>query len=62
MAELEKKIQSYRDVLADPGLYGRDAAKFEKTTQLLEAAERDLTQLEEEWLELEMKKELLENQ
>ncbi|MFT8346188.1 ABC-F family ATP-binding cassette domain-containing protein [Gluconobacter oxydans] len=62
MAELEKKIQSYRDVLADPGLYGRDAAKFEKTTQLLEAAERDLTQSEEEWLELEMKKELLENQ
>ncbi|MFT8490450.1 MAG: ATP-binding cassette domain-containing protein [Gluconobacter oxydans] len=62
MAELEKKIQSYRDVLADPGLYGRDAAKFEKTTQLLEAAERDLTQSEEEWLDLEMKKELLENQ
>ncbi|KXV11357.1 ABC-F family ATP-binding cassette domain-containing protein [Gluconobacter oxydans] len=62
MAELEKKIQSYRDVLADPGLYGRDAARFEKTTQLLEAAERDLIQSEEEWLELEMKKELLENQ
>ncbi|MBS1096240.1 ATP-binding cassette domain-containing protein [Gluconobacter sphaericus] len=62
MAELEKKIQSYRDVLADPGLYGRDAAKFEKTTQFLEAAERDLVQSEEQWLELEMKKELLENQ
>ncbi|MFT8979202.1 ABC-F family ATP-binding cassette domain-containing protein [Gluconobacter oxydans] len=62
MAELEKKIQSYRDVLADPGLYGRDAARFEKTTRLLEAAERDLTQSEEEWLELEMKKELLGNQ
>ncbi|WP_215745633.1 ABC-F family ATP-binding cassette domain-containing protein [Gluconobacter sp. P1C6_b] len=62
MADLEKKIQSYRDVLADPGLYGRDPARFEKTTQLLEAAERDLTQSEEQWLELEMKKELLENQ
>ena len=62
MADLEKKIQSYRDVLADPGLYGRDPAGFEKTTQLLEAAERDLTQSEEQWLELEMKKELLENQ
>lgn len=62
MAELEKKIQSYRDVLADPGLYGRDAVRFEKTTQLLETAERDLTQSEEQWLELEMKKELLENQ
>ncbi|QQX91060.1 ATP-binding cassette domain-containing protein [Gluconobacter sphaericus] len=62
MAELEKKIQSYRDVLADPGLYGRDVARFEKTTQLLEAAERDLAQSEEQWLELEMKKELLENQ
>ncbi|KXU99368.1 elongation factor 3 [Gluconobacter potus] len=62
MADLEKKIQSYRDVLADPGLYGRDAVRFEKTTQLLETAERDLTHSEEQWLELEMKKELLENQ
>lgn len=62
MADLEKKIQTYRDVLADPGLYSRDAAKFEKTTRLLESAERDLTQSEEEWLELEMKKEILENQ
>lgn len=62
MAELEKKIQTYREVLADPGLYSRDAAKFQKTTQLLEAAERDLTRSEEEWLELEMKKEILENQ
>ncbi|WP_225197993.1 ABC-F family ATP-binding cassette domain-containing protein [Gluconobacter oxydans] len=62
MADLEKKIQSYRDVLADPGLYGRDPARFEKTTQLLEAAQQDLTQSEEQWLELEMKKELLENQ
>ncbi|WP_408873306.1 ABC-F family ATP-binding cassette domain-containing protein [Gluconobacter roseus] len=62
MAELEKKIQAYRDVLADPGLYSRDAAKFQKTTQLLEVAEQDLTRSEEEWLELEMKKEILENQ
>ncbi|MBF0892254.1 ATP-binding cassette domain-containing protein [Gluconobacter sp. LMG 1744] len=62
MADLEKKIQAYRDILADPELYSRDYAKFEKTTQLLEISERELTLSEEEWLELEMKKELLENQ
>lgn len=62
MSELEAMIQSLRDVLADPQLYTRDPEKFSQTSEKLDQAERDLTSCEEEWIELEMKKENIENQ
>ncbi|GBR71062.1 ABC-F family ATP-binding cassette domain-containing protein [Gluconobacter kanchanaburiensis] len=62
MAELEKAIQAHRDTLSDPELYSRDAPRFTRITSLLQSAEQELAQCEEEWLELEMKKEIIENQ
>ncbi|MBR0559646.1 ABC-F family ATP-binding cassette domain-containing protein [Neokomagataea anthophila] len=60
MAKLEAEATSLREALADPTLYGRDPKMFEKATARLQAAEDELATAEEQWLELEMKKEELE--
>lgn len=57
--KLEKDIQLCRKALADPGLYSRDQARFEKLTNLLEEREKHLQILEERWLVLEEKRENL---
>ncbi|GBQ89749.1 ABC transporter ATP-binding protein [Acetobacter nitrogenifigens DSM 23921 = NBRC 105050] len=57
IADLESNIVKLREKLADPGLYARDHAAFMRHTAALEAAERDLTDAEEQWLELEVKRE-----
>ena len=57
MADLEGSIAKLRDVLADPGLYGRDPARFAKATALLGAAESELAAAEDRWLALEMLRE-----
>ena len=62
MAKLEKAIIAYREILSDPGLYARDAGKFQKVSDDLEKAEAELVSSEEQWLELEAKKEALEAQ
>ncbi|EHH68451.1 ABC-F family ATP-binding cassette domain-containing protein [Gluconobacter morbifer] len=62
MEQFEKDIQTYRKLLTDPNLYARDPKKFQTVTDALLEAENALTKAEEEWLELEMKKEILENQ
>lgn len=62
MAKLEKEIVTYREALADPALYTRDPAKFAKISDALQAAENALTEAEEQWLELEVKKEELQSQ
>ena len=45
-----------REVLADPGLYARDAARFEKASALLAQAETELAAAEDRWLALEMQR------
>jgi len=60
IAGLETKITRLREDLADPTLYGRDAAKFSRLSKDLEDAETALTTAEEQWLELEVKREEIE--
>ena len=60
MKELEAEIARLERVLADPGLYRRDPAGFDKATADLQAAQAALAESEEEWLRLEMKREELE--
>lgn len=61
MAKLEKDADLCRNALADPELYSRDAVRFEKITAALQKTEQELSLAEERWLELEAKKEELEN-
>ena len=42
------------DKLADPQLYARDRAAFDKTSKALAAAQAELSAAEERWLELEL--------
>ena len=44
-------------VLADPALYTKDRARFDKASELLARAGADLAASEEQWLALEMLKE-----
>ncbi|KQO73266.1 ATP-binding cassette domain-containing protein [Methylobacterium sp. Leaf88] len=54
MKKLESDIAKLREVLADPGLYARDPARFAKASDLLGVAETELAKAEDRWLELEM--------
>jgi ABC transport system ATP-binding/permease protein len=54
---LHRTIAGLNGVLADPGLYGRDPARFSKTTQALAAAQEELAIAEEQWLTLEIARE-----
>ena len=60
MAELQKEVARLSAVLADPGLYARDAKKFQATSTALAAAQEGLAAAEEQWLELEMMREEIE--
>ncbi len=60
MQALETKIAEAKEVLDLPDLFQKDADKFNETVKALEAAQTRLEQAEEEWLELEMKREALE--
>ena len=59
MADLEATIATLQKTLADPGLYARDRAAFEKASTDLTEAEIALSKLEDEWLELELLREEL---
>jgi ATP-binding cassette subfamily F protein uup len=60
IADLPGKIAALETGLADPSLYARDPAGFEKLSQALELARKQLGAAEEEWLELEEQREALE--
>ena len=60
METAQAEIGKLQATLADPDLYARDRAGFEKSTQRLTAAHAELAAMEEEWLELEMKREEIE--
>ena len=57
MATLQAKITDLQNRLADPKLYQRDRAGFEKITTDLGETQRRLAAAEEQWLELEMLRE-----
>jgi ATP-binding cassette subfamily F protein uup len=54
MATLEAEVKRLHDKLADPGLYARDRAAFDKASAALTAAQAELSAAEERWLELEL--------
>jgi len=57
---LGRDIEKLKAVLADPGLYTRDRARFDKASDLLTRAEEERQRSETQWLELEMLREELE--
>lgn len=57
--ELTAQITALEAQLADPDLFSRDAAAFEKASAALIDARRSLQASEEEWLEIEEKREAL---
>ena len=60
IAALETDVTKLTAVLDDPDLYTRNPARFAETTASLEAARNALAAAEEQWLELEMRREELE--
>jgi ATP-binding cassette subfamily F protein uup len=57
---LPGKIAALEAGLADPGLYGRDPAGFERLSRALALAREQLAGAEEEWLTLEERREAME--
>ncbi|MCA3573780.1 MAG: ATP-binding cassette domain-containing protein [Aestuariivirga sp.] len=60
MKKLEAEITSLEAKLADATLFTRDPKAFEQSATRLTAARADLAASEEQWLELELKREALE--
>ncbi|WP_439574572.1 ABC-F family ATP-binding cassette domain-containing protein [Phreatobacter sp.] len=60
MEALGRDIARLQTILADPALYVRDWAAFDKATAALGKAQAELSAAEDRWLELEMLKESLE--
>lgn len=62
--EIEKltgKIETLEKKLMDDSLYQRDPGLFDELAQTLEEAKSEKESLENEWLEIEIKREMLEN-
>ncbi|NHN85399.1 ATP-binding cassette domain-containing protein [Acetobacter musti] len=59
IAGLESEIVTLRKKITDPDLYTRDPKAFARYTEALDVAERALTAAEEQWLELEVRRETL---
>jgi ABC transport system ATP-binding/permease protein len=60
MQRLEAEAAALEQRLADPGYFGRDAKCFDSDIKRLAAIRDELARAEEQWLELEMKREELE--
>ncbi|MGL4592509.1 MAG: ABC-F family ATP-binding cassette domain-containing protein [Aestuariivirga sp.] len=60
MQKLESEAAALEQRLADPGYFGRDAKGFDADIKRLAAIRDELARAEEQWLELEMKREELE--
>jgi ATP-binding cassette subfamily F protein uup len=59
IARLEREIATLHATLADPGLFTRDPPAFARATEALRAREAALGAAEEEWLDLEGRREAL---
>ncbi len=60
MEKIQSKIARREEKMADPMLFSKDQAAFNRLASELETLRADLTRMEEEWLELEMLREELE--
>jgi ATP-binding cassette subfamily F protein uup len=60
MEKTEKEIAAREAKMADPNLFAKDQATFNKLAAETEKLRADLIRMEEEWLELEMLREALE--
>jgi ATP-binding cassette subfamily F protein uup len=60
MVKLEAEVKRLNERLADPALYARDRAAFDKATAALATAQTELAAAEERWLELELLREEIE--
>ncbi len=56
---LHAEITAHEKTLEDPGFYARDPKGFAKIMTALDTARRTLAVSEEEWLDLEAKREAL---
>jgi ATP-binding cassette subfamily F protein uup len=61
MEKLQAEIKQLEAALADPSLFAKDPARFDKLAAALTAAQAGLAAAEERWLEIEIKREALEN-
>jgi ATP-binding cassette subfamily F protein uup len=61
IAALQTKIAELNAVLADPDLYTRDPRRFGETTKALAVARHGLTAVEEQWLNLELLREEIDD-
>ncbi len=61
IARLEAEIAKLGTLLADPGLYARDPDRFAKATRAMADRQDALAQAEEEWLDLEARREAAES-
>jgi ABC transport system ATP-binding/permease protein len=59
IAGLEAEINRLTQLLTDPTLYARHPARFAEATASLETAQAQLSAAEEQWLDLEMRREAL---
>ena len=59
--ELHKLTESLEKEFSDPQLYMKDEKRFHELSQLLDKKRTELSKKEEEWLELEMLREEIEN-
>ncbi|HVW92817.1 MAG TPA: ATP-binding cassette domain-containing protein [Devosia sp.] len=57
---LEKEIAALQQALADPGFYAKDPGGFAKKSRELEQKSAERARAEEQWLELEIRREELE--
>jgi ATP-binding cassette subfamily F protein uup len=60
IAGLEAEVAKINRQLSDPNLYGKNPVKFAALSQALTETQAALTAAEEQWLELEMRREELE--
>ncbi|MBX3482450.1 ABC-F family ATP-binding cassette domain-containing protein [Phenylobacterium sp.] len=58
--DMPGKIATLEIAMGDPDLYARDPGAFDRFSRALEAARAQLSAAEEEWLELEARREALE--
>lgn len=59
--KLNGDIEKVNKALAQPGLFEKDPGRFDKLVKLLSKTEADLATAEDQWMELEMKREELES-
>ena len=62
VARKAAELRRLEQVLGQPDLYRKDPATFASTTMALAAARSELTEVEEQWLAAELRREDVEGQ